>query len=99
MKEEITKKLQSVEALASQLEEEVLRQQPCPMYAVLKIIDEGRTVRLAGNSEGLIFIACRLLSLALQQREDELLELGEGEVLDEADRNLVLAFQKADWQR
>src|SRR5690242_4467510 len=97
MNAHMMEKLKSLECAASQIIANILAEKPCRLHAVLTAHDGGRTVRLAGNSEGLVYLASLLLSLAAEQREQQHYHFEEGTVLDLAEKGLVLAFQKAEW--
>ncbi len=97
MNAQMMEKIKGLSLQVSQMASEILEQKPCLLHAALNMMDDGQTVRLAGNSEGLVYLASLLLSLAVEQSNNQHVHLGEGEVLDECDKNLILAFQKADW--
>ena len=97
MNDHAKRKLDDLNAVLSSFISEVVTQQPCPLYATLKMIDSGKTVQLAGNAEGLAYFASALLALATSRRAGQHVHLGPGEGLDEADKELVLVYQDADW--
>lgn len=97
MDQQMIEKLKEIKATLSPIVSNILGQNPCPLYAILKMVDSGQAVYLAGNSEGLAYLASVLLSLAIEQHDGQHVHLTEGEVLDECEKELILAFQKADW--
>lgn len=94
MNQQMIDKVRDLATRTSQIVADTLAQKPCPLYAALHVVDDGRSVRLAGNSEGLVYLASLLLQLAVRQQANNHIHLGEGEVLDTADKNLILAFQE-----
>jgi hypothetical protein len=97
MNDEMWQTVQKINSDAAQLVSKLLAEDPCPFYAALKVMDGGGTIRVSGNSEGLVYLASVLLSLAVDRTPGQHIHLGQGEVLDEADKELVFAFQNADW--
>lgn len=59
--------------------------------------DEGRTVRVAGNAEGLVSLASILLGLARDQSKGQHFHFDHDGIFDHCDGELVVAFQPAEW--
>ena len=71
MNAQMMDKIKGLSLQASQMASEILEQKPCLLHAALNMMDDGQTVRLAGNSEGLVYLASLLLSLAVEQSNNQ----------------------------
>jgi len=77
--------------------QEILSQSPCRAFAALRMCDEGRSVKISGNSEGLIYLASILTGLASDANSGQHFHFEEGQMLDEADHDLIFQFEAAEW--
>lgn len=81
----------------AKLTEAIVAERPCRAFSALSEVDGGMTLKLSGNSEGLAYFAAILVGLATDRSPGQHFHFGKGEVLDKADRELILQYERAEW--
>jgi len=97
MKPELLQELREIGDRLRKLSEAVVAERPCRAFSAFSEVDDGMTLKLSGNSEGLAYFAAILVGLATDRSPGQHFHFGEGEVLDKADRELVLQYEPAEW--
>ena len=92
--EAIEKILGQVEAISK----DFVNLRPCPIYATVKFEKNHNTVVFAANEEGLVYFASILLSLAKNRVDNSHFHFDSGTVLNVADLDLVIKYEKASWE-
>jgi hypothetical protein len=97
MREELLQELREIGDRLAQLSDAILSEEPCRLFSALREVDGGSGLKISGNSEGLVYLASILVGLATDRSPGQHFHFGEGEVLDEADRELILEYEPAEW--
>jgi len=97
MKNELKSAIAEVSGQIASISEAIVADSPCRAFVALRMCDDGRSVKISGNSEGLMYLASILTGLAADAKIGQHFHFGEGEMLDEAERDLILQFEPAEW--
>lgn len=97
MKHELNPAIAEVSSLLGSISDAIVTDSPCRAFIALRMCDEGKSVKISGNSEGLVYLASILTGLAADAKVGQHFHFGEGEMLDEAERDLIFQFEPAEW--
>jgi hypothetical protein len=93
------KTLDSLCAQLSSLVDDILKQKSCDLYATVTDSDDGKSVSLTGNAEGLTYFASILLKLVRDREVGAHFHFDADTVLDQCDRNLIIKYERSPMQR
>ena len=99
MKHELKSAITEASIQLGNISEAIVTDSPCRAFIALRMCDEGKSVKISGNSEGLMYLASILTGLAVDAKVGQHFHFGEGEMLDEAERDLIFQFEPAEWDK
>ncbi len=97
MRADLRRELKEISGRLEVVGQKIVAETPCRLFATLRDCDDGRSVKLSGNAEGLAYFASILLGLATEESVGQHFHFEVGVVLDQADRDLILQFEPAEW--
>lgn len=96
MREERLAKLQELYESLRLENDALLAEKPINHHLELVIAD--RAVLLKGNSEGLAYLATKLLELATDQLKGKHYHFDESTMFDQCDNEFIISYEQAEWE-